>query len=231
MPRLTACSTVPSDGSTTPGQADADAGQLGRPATPARRAELLDDRDRGVDHAGRSPDRGRAAPGAAPRRRRRAARRAPWCRRCRARPTTGSRPAPSAASGSPARSRQPFTAPATSPDVILFCTNRKKTMTGIAMSVDAGHDDAPVGGAVGLDQALQPQRQRALRGVGHDDERERVLVPRLQEPVDAGRDQPGRQQRERDPEEGGGAGAARRPSRPPRARSARPRRTRAASRS
>ena len=44
-----------------------------------------------------------------------------------------------------------------------------------------------------------------LRRVRHDDERERVLVPRLQERVHACGDEARGEQRERDPEEGGGA--------------------------
>ena len=123
---------------------------------------------------------------------RRARRRAPWCRRCRAPPTTGvvCRPTPApAASGSPACSRQPFTAPATSPDVILFCTNRKKMITGTAMSAEPAMTTPQSVARLVCDEPLQPQRQRVLRRVGHDDERERVLVPGLQERVHAGRDE------------------------------------------
>ena len=132
-------------------------------------------------------------------RRRRRRRHRSSCRRRPARPSSAGLPA---GGGVRVRAHQPLTAPATRPPVIRPCTMRKKMTTGMAIEGGARHHRAPV-------------RRRASRSTGTrrshigsvrlwpfmSTQRERELVPRLDEGEDAGGDEAGREQREGDPPE------------------------------
>ena len=135
-----------------------------RPARRRGRAQLLDHRDRDVDHARARPDRGQPhlVPHHAVAVEQR--RRAPWCRRCRARPTTGVAPVRRPCGvGIPCVLTSALHRPGDEPGRHLVLHEQEEDDDGDRDERRAGHDDAPVGGAVGLDQPLQPQRQRALR--------------------------------------------------------------------
>ena len=97
----------------------------------------------------------------------------------------------------------PFTAPLTSPLVIRPCTKRKKMMTGTATRVDAAMTwpQSVARDARLLDEPAQPERKRLAGVLLQDDQRDRELVPRLEERVHTGCDEPGSEQRERDAHE------------------------------
>ena len=74
-------------------------------------------------------------------------------------------------------------------------------ITGIAISVEPAMTAPQSVPRLTSVNVLSQTGRVFLLVAGHHDQREGELVPRLDEPEDAGRDQPGRQQREGDPEE------------------------------
>ena len=101
----------------------------------------------------------------------------------------------------------PFTAPPTRPLLIRPWTMRKKTMTGTATSVEAAMTWPQSVSRVALACTKPRSHSGSVRdcsSVMHD-EGDGELVPRLEERVDAGRDEAGGEQREGDPQEGLGA--------------------------
>ena len=113
-------------------------------------AALLVDRDQHARPAprGRRRSARRAARGRerCERRERRRRARRPSSRRTQSGADSPTNAGEDAGRGEPLELRaHPLTAPAVSPNAIFRCTSRKKITTGIAVSVDAGHQPAPVG--------------------------------------------------------------------------------------
>ena len=73
--------------------------------------------------------------------------------------------------------------------VIRPCTMRKKTMTGIAMSVEPAMIAAQFVPPFGIQEGAQPHRQGHHLGTRVEDEREDELVPGLDEPEHPGGDE------------------------------------------
>ena len=115
------------------------------------------------------------------------------------------------------RGAHPLTAPAVRPNAIRRWTSRKKTTTGIAVSVEAAISAAPVGVPARPVEVREPDGDRLVRLVAEQHAREDVLVP--------GRDERehrrGDEARARRAAAGSArtrrAGSSRRPSPPPRA--------------